>query len=352
MLDLYNLQKSSDLSTGHEIQSTLEKTQPSVYLDREEALREFDRETDLTRQKDEKVSLSDEKMALLLTNARVLMKHGEFSLALNLLRTAANRHSKNITMLNLLGECLERTHRFDEALNARKACVRVLCNFDQVQKLATLYYKLGKDEEALSQYYEALSLLTVENEAIFEVYKNMGNILVRQGDFEGAEDYYNKAYTLNPNSDILLVNFGTLEVQRQDYDKSLYCFRRAIEFNPKNDKAWVGLAMVHSQFGDHELAWANLEAAIDINPVNRTAVLLLANWGLRDHRENQSIEVLQEYLGNVEFDEDLSLVLINLFCSNSQIIEAKLECERVLLWNPKNEEVALLREKLRKIKEV
>jgi tetratricopeptide (TPR) repeat protein len=141
-----------------------------------------------------------------------------------------------------------------------------------------------------------------------------------------------------------------LEVQRQDFDKSLYCFRQAVEVNKKNDKAWVGLAMVHAQFGDHELAWANLETAIDINPSNRTAVHLLANWGLRDRRLGQSIEVLENYLSQVEFDEDLSLVLINLYCSSSQITEARLECERVLLWNPENKDVANLKEQLKNIK--
>ncbi|MGZ3747836.1 MAG: tetratricopeptide repeat protein [Pseudobdellovibrionaceae bacterium] len=355
MFDSHNLQavsenvseplsnKSRDLLPGLEAQPV----PPPVYFDREMALREFDHETELAQAKEK---ILDESVALFVANARVLIRHEEFSLALNLLRTATNHYSKNTTVLNLLAECLEKTYRLNEALQVRLASGRILCNFDQVQKIATLYYKLGKDEEALHHYYEALSLLTEENEALFEIYKNMGNILVRQADFEGAEDYYNKAYTLNPDSDVLLVNFGTLEVQRQDFDKSLYCFRQAVNINSKNDKAWVGLAMVHAQFGDHSLAWANLETALDINPANRTAVHLLANWGLRDRRENQSILVLQEYLANVEFDEDLSLILINLYCSNSQITEAKLECERVLLWNPENNDVAQLRENLRKFK--
>lgn len=348
MLELHNLQKSSDLSTGPETQVAEVANQPAIYFDREQALREFDRETEAGKDKPQ----VDEKTALLMTNARVLMKHREFALALNLLRTATNRDSKNTTILNALADCLERVQRLDEALKVRTASVKIQCDFSQVQKLATLYYKLGQDEQALNHYFEALSLLTEEDDALFEIYKNIGNIMVRQGDFEGAEEYYNKAYTLNPDSDTLLVNFGTLEVQRQDFDKSLYCFRQAVEVNPKNDKAWVGLAMVHAQFGDHALAWANLETAVDINPTNRTAILLLANWGVRDRRESQSIEALQTYLSKVEFDEDLSLALINLYCSNSQIAEAKLECERVLLWNPHNQEVASLREKLKNIKKV
>lgn len=346
MFELDNLQKSRDPQSGPEHQALVDFPKNEIYFDREAAIRDFDRETELARKNELKEPL-DEKLALLVNNARVLMRHQEFSLALNLLRTASNHNSKSLLVLNLLAECLEGTRRFEEALKVRKASVQLDCSFEQVQKLATLFYKLGKDEEALHHYYEALSLLMEENDALFEVYKNLGNILVRQGDFEGAEDYYNKAYTLNPRSDTLLVNFGTLEVQRQDFDKSLYCFRQAVEINPKNDKAWVGLAMVHAHFGDHELAWANLESALDINSANRTAVLLLANWSLREHRQNLGIEALQEYLSKVEFDEDLSLVLINLYCSGSHLVEAKLECERVLLWNPKNQEVASLREKLK-----
>lgn len=349
MLDIHNLQKSSDLPTGPENLSTVEGPQPQIYFDREAALREFDRESETVKEKSLHDGLSA-KDALLLNNARVLMKHQEYNLALNLLRTASNRNSKNLNVLGLLADCLEKTQRFDEAMKVRQATLKVECSFEQVHKLATLYYKLGKDDQALTQYFEALSLLTEEDSELFEIYKNMGNILVRQGDFEGAEEYYNKAYTLNPSSDTLLVNFGTLEVQRQDFDKSLYCFRQAVEVNPKNDKAWVGLAMVHSQFADHELAWANLKMAIEINPSNRTAVLLLANWGLRDQKCSEGISVLQDYLARVEFDEDLSLVLINLYCGNSQIVEARLECERVLLWNPENQDVAVLREKLKNIK--
>lgn len=354
MLETQNLQKSSEPSSGPESHDPAGTPVAAVYLSREEAIRDFDRESEIARSLEGRETGAagslDERTVQLLTNARVLMKHQEFPLALNLLRTASNLHSKNTIVLALLGECLEKSCRLEEALKVRLASVRVLCNFDHVQKLATLYYKLGQDDAALKSYFEALSLLTEENEALFEIYKNMGNILVRQGDFEGAEEYYNKAYTLNPGSDTLLVNFGTLEVQRQDFDKSLYCFRQAVEANPKNDKAWVGLAMVHARFGDHALAWANIETAIDINPSNRTAVLLLANWGCRDHREEQSIEVLQNYLAQVEFDEDMSLALINLYCSTSQIGEARLECERVLLWNPENQDVVSLREKLKNIK--
>jgi tetratricopeptide (TPR) repeat protein len=292
------------------------------------------------------ISSEDPRVATYQRNAQVLMKHKEFPLALNLLRQASNIDSKNPVTLSLLVTALESSQRMDEALVVSKALSQIDYGFENMYRYATSLYKIGKDQEALDKYYEALAVLTEENSLLFELYKNMGNIFVRQGDFDGAEEYYNKAYTLNPQSDVLLVNLGTLEVQRNDFDKSLYCFRRAIEVNPENDKAWVGLAMVHNQMGDSELAWANIERALDINPRNRTAVHLAANWGVRDQVISRATEALQNYLGSVEQDEEMSLVLINLFCMQGHVREALMEIERVLLWNPSHMEVRELKRKL------
>lgn len=291
------------------------------------------------------------EIATLLTNAKLLMKHGEYALALNILRQASNRDSHNPMVLNLLGDCLEQRQKLDEAIIVRKAAINVDYGYETVFKLANLLYKRGEDAPALEKYYDALALVTEENESLFEIYKNMGNIFVRQGDFDAAEEKYSKAFTMNSRSDVLLVNFGTLEVQRGDYDKSLYCFRQAVEANVNNDRAWVGLAMVHNQFGDIDLAWANVENALDIKPDNRTAVHLIANWAVRDHQYGKGIEALENYLSQADQDEEMSLVLINLYCLQGNVPKAQMEVERVLLWNPMNKEVRELRKKLRNMKE-
>ncbi|WP_246845821.1 lipopolysaccharide assembly protein LapB [Bdellovibrio sp. ZAP7] len=342
MLENQFVQKSSE---NTEVNTSVENFQESsgrVYFDSVQALADFESET--TNNKPQ--TNTDPRVSKYLQNADVLSKHGEYNLALNLLRQACNIDSKNSATLSMLSRCLEKIGKHDEALVALNAWNKVDYGFESLAWLAHALYRMGRDEQALEKYFEALSVLTEEDDQLFEVYKNMGNIYVRQGDFDGAEEYYNKAYTINTTSDVLLVNFGTLEVQRGDFDKSLYCFRKAVEINPQNDKAWVGLAMVHHQFGDTELAWANIDAALDINKKNRTAVHLAANWGLRDRQLQKAIEALEEYLAQVEQDEDMSLVLINLFCTASQMDQALLEIERVLLWNPDHREVRNLKKKI------
>ncbi|MGZ3772835.1 MAG: tetratricopeptide repeat protein [Pseudobdellovibrionaceae bacterium] len=342
MLENQFFPKSSDtihngpIADSHDSQS---ENSNKIFFDPQSAIEQFDVEA--------KISIAGHDLiASFLRNAQLLMKHRDYSLAMNLLRQASNKESKNPLTLSLLTTCLEKLGKSQEALIAYRALISVDYGFESLFGYATCLYKLGRDQEALDKYYEALAVLTEENENLFELYKNMGNIFVRRGDFDAAEEYYNKAYTMNPSSDVLLVNFGTLEVQRSDFDKSLYCFRKAIEINPENDKAWVGLAMVHNQFTDTELAWANIETALDINKKNRTAVHLAANWGIRDGKIQKAIDFLQSYLGSVEEDEEMSLVLINLFCSSGQLESALIEMERVLLWNPEHQEVRALQKKI------
>lgn len=345
MLENQIVQKSSETFGVNSHPERVEDSNTKIYFDPQQAIADFESEAGEVREALEEKAL-DPRVAKFIQNARVLMKHREYPLAMNLLREASNKDSKNPATLNMLANCLDRMSRSQEALIVRKTLAEVDYGYETLHSYATALYKAGRDQEALDKYFESLAVLTEESASLFETYKNMGNIFVRQGDFDGAEEYYNKAYTMNPQSDVLLVNFGTLEVQRNDYDKSLYCFRKAVELNPENDKAWVGLAMVHHQFGDNELAWANIESAIDINPQNRTAVHLAANWGLRDGKLQKAIEALQSYLSEVEEDEDMSLVLINLMCTAGQIESALLEMERVLLWNPDNKEVRNLKKRI------
>lgn len=354
MLDKQLNPKSSEGSFRQLIMENQKQNQEKKFFDSTQDIEKAVKDFDVEGHKEEipfavKVEVKNEKVVLYLMNARILMRHHEYQLALNLLRQASNLDSKNPKVLSLLAQCLDKFARNEESLIVYKNLVAIEYCFENLFGYANVLYKLGRDQEALEKYFEALSVLKTENENLFELYKNMGNIFVRQGDFEAGEEYYNKAYTLNTQSESLLVNFGTLEVQRNDFDKALYCFRKAVEFNPESDKAWVGLAMVHSQLSDIDLAWANLESALEINPKNHTAVLLAANWGHRDNKLDKAINAVQNLLGNVEEDEDMSLVLINLFCAKGQFDRALLEIERVLAWNPDQSEVRELKVKLRKI---
>lgn len=288
---------------------------------RRQAIAEFDEETP--------------DVASLVGGAEVLARHQERALALILLRQAVGEDSLHVSSLRKIYQLLpggewtlaERTIIAETLAQTTKLATDTL-------RLAKLEYEKGDLGRSLELYFEAAARIHQEDNTVFEIYKDIGNIYVRQGDFEGAEEYYHKAFALNPDSDALHVNLGTLEIQRQDWGAARDRFRFALGLNERNDKAWVGLALAHYHLGDIDLAFANLERAIDQAPGNRTAVLLLAGWGEKHDRVDEAVEALQNYLAEASFDEEMSLALIQLFCRQKNFLFAKFEIERTLLWNP------------------
>ena len=288
----------------------------------------------------------------LLKHARRLRQNREDSLALALLRKATSLESDHFETLSLMAEILGETGKRSEALKVRKVLKEFHPDFSTFYEFANELYLTGDhDEEALKAYFECLAVMEEPCGQLFEIYKNMGNISVKLSDFDGAEEFYNKAYTVKSDSDTLLVNFGTLEVQRGDFDKALFCFRQAIQVNEKNDKAWVGLALMHSEYGDSALAWANLTTALDLHPQNRTAVLLYAKGAFRDHRENLAIPIVETYLSLEHFDEELSLILIQLYVYLNEFTKAEIETTKILAWNPNFKEAREIQKQLRMIGE-
>lgn len=271
----------------------------------------------------------------LFGGAEVLVQNQEGELALVLLRQAMAEDSFHVSSLRKIYQLLpggEWTFAERTAIAETLSSTTNLAS--DTLRLAKLEYEKGDLARSLDLYFQAASQIREEDRTVFEIYKDIGNIYVRQGDFEGAEEYYHKAFALDPDSDALHVNLGTLEIQRQDWGTARDRFRFALGLNSRNDKAWVGLALSHYHLADVELAFANIEKAIDLSPANRTAVLLLAGWAEKHDRVEQAVGALQDFLGEVSFDEDMSMALIQLLCQQKNYVFARFEIERTLLWNP------------------
>jgi tetratricopeptide (TPR) repeat protein len=293
-------------------------------------------------------SLAPEIYAL-LSNARILMAHGERDLGLGLLRQAVTSSQSHPIILKELGDALGRMDNFSEQALIFQELIRREYTSENIIALAHSLYHLGDDDGAIQYYFEALGIISELSESHFEAYKNLGNIQLKRGDLDGAEESYHKAFAINPRSSALLVNLGTLRIQKEEYADAHIYFRQAVDMSHENDKAWVGLAIVANHFADWELAWANLLRAVEINPNNRTAVHLVGVWAWRDHRHQTAIDVINDYLSTVNLDEELSLVLINFYCASGALRTALIEIERVLAWNPEHAEVQGLRKKINRM---
>ncbi|MFN7455617.1 MAG: tetratricopeptide repeat protein [Pseudobdellovibrionaceae bacterium] len=273
-----------------------------------------------------------------LKGARLLLKHHEPSHALKLVIHSLNKNSHSMEAISLLVDTqIQMGHR-DLAIRAQEAKVTQTESFEDLVVLGELYYLNDQDELASECFEQALAKMIYSSEALFKVFRYMGNILLKEGDIDGAEEFFSKAFAINPKSDVLQVNFGTLAVQVGDLEFAQEKFKEALYLNPKNDKAWTGLGLVHHAKGDHVLAIANLENSLDLNPKNRTTVQLLSSWYLQEGKLQSAIEVIEVYMRHFENDKEMALFQVNLLCQTNQFLAALMELERLLLWEPKNPE--------------
>ena len=171
MLENQIVQKSSEISGDHSGPEFVQES-TKIYFDPQQAIADFD--ADVPEVKEERIT--DPRVANFIRHAQVLMKHREYPLAMNLLREASNKDSKNPATLNMLANCLDKMSRSSEALIVRKTLAQVDYGFESLHGYATSLYKSGRDQEALDKYFEALAVLTDETDTLFETYKNMGNI--------------------------------------------------------------------------------------------------------------------------------------------------------------------------------
>jgi tetratricopeptide (TPR) repeat protein len=283
-------------------------------------------------------TFKNEKIATCYFNAKVLLENNEPALAVNLLRFCASNDSFNSYILDSLYESLRKSYQLEEAEKVAEQNLNYNYSLKRCFELANIYFFNDRDEEALKLYFDCLSNIIEDQLVLFEIYKNMANIYVKFREFDSAEEYYYKAYQINNSSDLLLVNIGVLEFQKKDLEKSRHCFRRAIEINNKNDKAWVGLAMTHIEYGDRDLSWGNLIKALDLNSNNKTALILMCQFYNKTEKNLTCKEYLLKYLEKNNFDEEVSILLIQNLIHAGEYENAYLESFKNYIWNPKNEE--------------
>ncbi len=246
-----------------------------------------------------------------------------------------------------LANRLRLMNRFDESVRILRNVIKIDYRFETLNALAQVEYQLDQMDHAFDHLQQAVLVAPENAKGLFEVFKTLGNILVRKGDFDSAQDNYFKAHRLNPGSDTLYVNLGTLEIQKAKWDEALEQFRAALEINPENDKAWVGLALCHRMKGDWELAWGNIEAALQYNPLNETALGLALEWSTQEGREFRALELIRNFLMEGGWNEKLSLAFVWLSHRRGEANSAKLELERLLAVNPANEQALQLAAQLR-----
>lgn len=249
---------------------------------------------------------------------------------------ASNINADKISEYISLGRNFELKGYFKEAIKCYKQIENLDCAFTSLNLIAHCHYKAGQFELAENSYLESLLHTTTDTAILLDVYKNLGNLYLKNGNLESAEQFYLKAYAINPQSDELLVNLATLDLQNGDEALALEKFRHALFANEKNDKAWSGLSLIYELFGERELAIGCIKRALDSNPNNLNALHIYSQLCVKNKTPSEAIALLERWTDKNEFNIDACLYLIELYIHNSDFIKCRFMVNLGFLWEPKN----------------
>ena len=270
----------------------------------------------------------------LFQNSLVLIDHGDYEMALNLIEVVIGENSNHAEAIRWKGYCLKQTGKMELAAQEYLKVAHINPGETSFFEVAECFYAVGHDDLAKEYYNRALDIIDYDSPHLFHIYKKLGNLSVKTLDFDSAEEYYNKAYIQNNHSDDLFVNYGTLEIQKENYDVAIDRFKQALDLNKNNEKAWVGLGLIYRAKGDFDLSWAELKHALDLNPYNPTAIKLCVDWSLQEMEYDFAIEVLEKFLNKDSSSVDWMYTYAGLLFKAGDWKKTKTMCQFILAKNP------------------
>ena len=206
----------------------------------------------------------------------------EFSRAAQSEKLAADANTQVGDLLKLLGNEPRSADFYKTALDLKPndGVLRM--------KYARTLDKLGRYDEAVSEYNEALANSKGDMEVLYaleriylkklaqtpsdaELNANLGAIKQAQGDYETALSYYGKAEQLNPSNVTTRLNVGTLFQQRKEYQKAIQSYDSVLTLYPNNTQALLYKGQVFKEMGDSKTALNMFKRVLAIDPANAAA---------------------------------------------------------------------------------
>lgn len=206
----------------------------------------------------------------------------EFSRATQSEKLASDANMQVADLLKLLGNEPRSADYYKTALDIspNNSILRM--------KYARTLDKLGRYDEAVTQYNEALANSKGDMEVLYaleriylkklavtpsdaELNANLGAIKQAQGDFDAALSYYGKAEQINPSNVTTRLNVGTLFQQRKEYQKAIQSYDSVLTLYPNNTQALLYKAQVFKEMGDNKTALNLYKRILAIDPNNADA---------------------------------------------------------------------------------
>ncbi len=222
-----------------------------------------------------------------LTMGKSLRAQGEFAAAMTEFQKAVTDTNCRKDALANIGSIYYILNLNTMAIdNLKQAIALDAKNSDLHLKLAGAYERLGKIDLAAEEYNLALSKTSSNDEILMsleniwrqkvvdnpqdaEAHANLGAVLQKKKDYEGALAQYRKAESINPSNTNTRLNMGTLYQEQKDYETAIEAYDTITNFNPNFMLAYLYKAQCYKALGKKEAAIENYKLALNLDPSNQ-----------------------------------------------------------------------------------
>jgi len=226
---------------------------------------------------------------------------GELEKAVSYFEEARKIEPSNVMLnLNLAEAELERGNRL-KAVELLDSLVQndVLMEEPDSSKvrirLGILLARGGEYDRAIDLFLKIIE----NNNADADVWTHLGLSYYNQGDFDKAQESYDRALVIDSKYALALSSLGTLnlslfrtEKNREYYNRALGFYQRAIEYDPNLASAHNGLAVAYRFANKNELAVSHWKKALEAKPDFTNAYINLGITLINLGRKEEALEYL------------------------------------------------------------
>lgn len=162
-------------------------------------------------------------------------------------------------------------------------------------------------------------------------------LLVIQGELQKAGEIYDSVLAENPSTPRALCGKGALCAENQDWATAKTYFDRALAIDSNCDIAYAGLGLCAMVDEDQERAFELFELAAQKNPENQRALIGVLQTGYSLKKYNEMERMISSYLTLHPASIDMLYSLAGVLFAQGKVNEAKLEIEKILIFEPKHE---------------
>ena len=158
--------------------------------------------------------------------------------------------------------------------------------------VALVYTSLGKNEDAIDAYKQAIELAP---DQIF-AWNNLGNLCLKIGRNDEALIAFQKAIEQNPSDPMAWNGMGNVYSRSEYIDDAIASYRKSIELAPSLSQPWNGLGSIYAHSGRTKEAVVAYRKAIELNEHLTLPWLGLAKLYADQERYREASKAYQQAL--------------------------------------------------------